>query len=192
MPLLEQFSDNFPGPWVIKPDDGVGGEGLRIVTDRDCLEVLKSEHHSHNLIVQPLINAESGSLSLLFDASGHRFLCFNRQHINRVGNCLRLSGCSVNVVDEYWDIYHNLADRIARVFPTLWGYVGVDVIGCGEQAMVLEINPRLTTSFVGLAPALGINTASMILDMLHNPVGETNIPPDRQTRFDISLEEPFV
>jgi len=57
---------------------------------------------------------------------------------------------------------------------------------------VLEINPRLTTSFVGLASALGINVASMILDMLHRPLGETATPLHRRTRFDINLEEPFV
>jgi len=190
--LLEQFADEFHGPWVIKPDDGVGGEGSWIVTKRNHLDDLKSEQHSHKLIVQPLITGESGSLSLLFDTTGHRFLSFNKQYIKRVGGRLHLAGCSVNVVDEYWNIYHDLGRSIARAFPTLWGYVGVDFIGCGDQAKVLEINPRLTTSFVGLASALGINVASMILDMLHRPLGETATPLHRRTRFDINLEEPFV
>ena len=190
--FLQQFTDDFPGPWVIKPDDGVGGEGSRIVTDRNRLEALKNERHSHKLIVQPLITAESGSLSLLFDAIGYRFLSFNKQLIKRVDGRFHLAGCSVNVVDEYWNIYHNLGRSIACAFPTLWGYVGVDVIGCGEQVKVLEINPRLTTSFVGLAPSLGINVAGMILDMLHSPLSDTATSPHRQTRFDINLEEPFV
>jgi predicted ATP-grasp superfamily ATP-dependent carboligase len=32
---------------------------------------------------------------------------------------------------------------------------------------VLEVNPRLTTSYAGLRDALGINPARLVLDLLH-------------------------
>jgi len=34
---------------------------------------------------------------------------------------------------------------------------------------VLEINPRLTTSFTGLEAALGINIAELVLELQHRP-----------------------
>jgi tyramine---L-glutamate ligase len=34
--------------------------------------------------------------------------------------------------------------------------------------VVLEINPRLTTSYAGLGRALGCNPAGLVLDLLYN------------------------
>jgi predicted ATP-grasp superfamily ATP-dependent carboligase len=48
----------------------------------------------------------------------------------------------------------------------LWGYVGVDLVLTGDGPVVLEINPRLTTSYCALRPALGLNTAALVLDLL--------------------------
>jgi predicted ATP-grasp superfamily ATP-dependent carboligase len=46
----------------------------------------------------------------------------------------------------------------------LWGYVGVDLVLADAGPIVLEINPRLTTSYCGLRDALGINPAALVLD----------------------------
>ena len=59
-----------------------------------------------------------------------------------------------------------VAARIAKAFPGLWGYVGIDLIDSPAGPLVLEINPRLTTSYVGLAAAIGGNPAGMVLAML--------------------------
>jgi predicted ATP-grasp superfamily ATP-dependent carboligase len=63
-------------------------------------------------------------------------------------------------------VYQNLVDNIAHALPELWGYVGIDLIEMLEQLLVLEINPRLTTSFVGINAALGINVTENILQLL--------------------------
>lgn len=47
--------------------------------------------------------------------------------------------------------------------------------GAIAETWVLEINPRLTTSFVGIYDALGINIAEAVLQLVHgepilNPV----------------------
>ena len=58
------------------------------------------------------------------------------------------------------------------MLPDALGYVGVDVIIDKEndKIYVLEINPRLTTSYVGLADALALNPAKLLLDgMLASP-----------------------
>jgi predicted ATP-grasp superfamily ATP-dependent carboligase len=68
--------------------------------------------------------------------------------------------------DSDLSVYRDLVDNIAHALPELWGYVGIDLIQTPEQQFVLEINPRLTTSFVGINAALGINVAENILQLL--------------------------
>lgn len=48
----------------------------------------------------------------------------------------------------------HLASEIARVIPGLWGYVGVDLMYCDQEYRVLEINPRLATSYASLPHAI--------------------------------------
>ena len=58
-----------------------------------------------------------------------------------------------------------MAVRALRLVPGLRGFVGVDLI-LDEQApgvSVVEINPRLTTSYVGLRAALGQNVMAALL-----------------------------
>ena len=57
-----------------------------------------------------------------------------------------------------------LARRIAAAIPGLRGFVGVDfVLGIDGRATVLEVNPRLTSAYVGLSARLGRNLAAEIL-----------------------------
>src|SRR5205807_9809415 len=68
----------------------------------------------------------------------------------------------------------SLAERAVRLgrlaiqsVPDLYGYVGVDlVLGSaldGSQDWVVEINPRLTTSYVGLRALAQTNLAGVLL-----------------------------
>ena len=79
---------------------------------------------------------------------------------------LRLAGLEVNALPDHNGRFQLLAHRIARALPSLWGYVGVDLINTSAGPVVLEINPRLTTSYCGLGPALGINVAQQVLALL--------------------------
>ena len=62
-----------------------------------------------------------------------------------------------------------MAQSVCRAIPGLWGYVGVDLIMTEEGPVVLEVNPRLTTSYVGLSQSIGINLASLMLQLAENP-----------------------
>ena len=76
--------------------------------------------------------------------------------------------------------YEPLAERIAAAIPDLWGYVGVDLIDGAAGPMVLEINARLTTSYVGLRHVLGINTAALVLGLLSERVPPAATPRPRR------------
>ena len=92
-------------------------------------------------------------------------MCANLQQFDIIKQQYQLSKIIVNYPSEL-SAYQDLVDNIAHALPELWGYVGIDLIETSEQLLVLEINPRLTTSFVGIYAALGINIAENILQLL--------------------------
>jgi tyramine---L-glutamate ligase len=49
--------------------------------------------------------------------------------------------------------------------------VGVDIIVTPAGPVVIEINPRLTTSYVGLKASIGRNPAGLILSLLQGDNG---------------------
>ena len=63
----------------------------------------------------------------------------------------------------------SLASWAIRNFPRTVGYIGVDlVLGSsvdGTSDVVIEVNPRLTTSYVGLRAASHINLAQAMIDV---------------------------
>lgn len=64
-----------------------------------------------------------------------------------------------------------LARRVAGALPSPRGYLGVDLVlgpdPAGHEDVVIEVNARLTTSYVGLRAALepGMNLAAAMLDV---------------------------
>jgi formate-dependent phosphoribosylglycinamide formyltransferase (GAR transformylase) len=56
------------------------------------------------------------------------------------------------------------AKRVVDAFGGLRGYVGVDVILSGERVFVVDVNARLTTSYVGLRKVAGFNVGAALVD----------------------------
>ncbi|MGH8558661.1 MAG: ATP-grasp domain-containing protein [Methylococcales bacterium] len=163
---LAEFRDQFSGPWVIKPDDGAGCEGTQMVRDRQALNWLRAKSSASKAIIQPFVDGPAMSLSALFKQGDARLLSCNRQHITLHNDFFFLSGCTVNVAPVDPAMFSELACAIAQAIPDLFGYAGVDLILTEGGPKVLEINPRLTTSYAGLSRAVNRNVAAMVLDLL--------------------------
>ncbi len=157
--------------WLVKPVDGVGCADNYILTDPHDFEQMHSRKGDY--VIQPHIQGKKTSLSCLFKEGSGWLLCANLQHFNIINQQYHLSKIIVNH-DPDISTYQDLVDNIAHALPELWGYVGIDLIETPERPLVLEINPRLTTSFVGINAALGINVAENILQLLK---GKPNIKP---------------
>jgi tyramine---L-glutamate ligase len=177
-----------PGRWVVKPDDGVGCEGAVLVSDWRAAAA-RLAGRSGNLVAQPWIDGRAASLSLLCRDGNARLLSANLQHVGIVDGRPRLQGITVNAVADREGTLSGLARRIAAVLPGLWGYVGVDLVLLDQGgALVLEINPRLTTAYCGLRRALGINPAALVLDWLRPEDGGDWATPPVGTAELVSLE----
>ena len=57
-----------------------------------------------------------------------------------------------------------VAQSAVRLIPGLAGYIGVDLILTPDEALLIEINPRLTTSYIGLRQVIDLNLAQAIWD----------------------------
>lgn len=151
---------------MVKPDDGVGCEGSRILeTKSEWQAWVTAIGDPTGYVVQPLVEGEPLSLSALFCHGKARLLSCNRQRIDRSRGGFSLRGCEVGAIRTSLSAYEDLANKLAEALPELWGYVGVDVLRCEQELKVLEVNPRLTTSYAGLRQFLGFNPAALVLDL---------------------------
>ena len=168
--MLEEFKQLNPASridnieeWLVKPVDGVGCTDNYILTSPHDFEQMYARKGEY--VIQPHIHGKKTSLSCLFKEGIGWLLCANLQQFNIINQQYQLSKIIVNYESDL-SRYQRLVDNVAQALPELWGYVGIDLIETPEQLWVLEINPRLTTSFVGINAALGINVAENILQLL--------------------------
>ena len=153
---IDQAARAAPEQWVIKPDDGVSGEGCRVM---DQLP----DTMSQNMILQPLIEGTSASMTLLCDGGDAELIAVNEQYISLDSSGCILSGVHVNGLASEREALVPLARAIAAAIPGLWGWVGVDLMLTSGGPLVLEVNPRMTTAYAGLGISYGQNPAEWLL-----------------------------
>ncbi|MBB3769840.1 putative ATP-grasp superfamily ATP-dependent carboligase [Angulomicrobium tetraedrale] len=158
------------GPFVIKPDDGAGALDVILVPR------LPTEPIAPGAVIQPLVAGTAASLSLLCQQGRTHVLSANRQHVAIVEGRFRFSGVTVGAfpVD---DTLRTLAERIGAALPGLRGLVGVDYLATAAGPVVIEVNPRLTTSYVGLRHALAVNPLAFVAELIRDgEVPEGDVP----------------
>jgi predicted ATP-grasp superfamily ATP-dependent carboligase len=161
---IDEFGDGAAG-WVVKPDDGAGAEGARLVKSREALIDLCRQADAKRQILQPYVAGVAASLSLLCCDGNVRLLSCNRQDVVISDGCFHYAGWLVGGLEARRDRYEPIAAAVAAAIPGLWGYVGIDLIDDSNGPLVLEINPRLTTTYAALRDAIGINPAQLILGL---------------------------
>lgn len=166
--------------WVVKPDDGAGCADTRLFRNRRELQAWCAAHGSGSrYVVQPYIPGIPASLSLLCHEGAARILACNRQWIEVTDGAFHFRGSAVNAVWDRDGTLGEIGRAVAAALPGLWGYVGVDVVLTEAGPVVLEINPRLTTSYAGLRSALGVNPAGLVLELLDQPERALTTQPGR-------------
>ncbi len=167
-------SVSIPGEqrWVVKPIDGAGCEGLRIVDGQQLVRLQKqfrqravalpvdSPHSTPHCIVQPWLPGMATSCSAIVDASGQaHWLPLVSQDFEVTSNpsqesTLRYLGYAFPAPGILQGAPVELLDRVLQSIPgTALGWIGIDLLYDPLQAQwwVIEVNPRCTTSLVGLA-----------------------------------------
>jgi predicted ATP-grasp superfamily ATP-dependent carboligase len=150
-------------PLVVKPVDGVGCEAVSFVSDTPSLHraLQLMEPRQCDVLLQRYVAGIHASVSLLIANSGVLPLSLNEQTIT-IGIPFHYLGGSVPLEHGLKQVALEAARRAASLVPGLKGYVGVDVVLTEDQCQLIEINPRLTTSYVGLRQVININLAEAI------------------------------
>lgn len=163
------------GPWVVKPDDGAGCLHTRLFSDRDA--ALAWVHANTvggdgvlSYVLQPFVAGRLGSLSLICCDGMALLLACNQERVAMRDNRFQVLGSIVNGLPDEDGALARLAQQVAAAIPGLWGYVGVDFVLGDRGAVVLDVNPRLTTAYAGLHAAIGCNPAGLVLDLLQQPL----------------------
>jgi predicted ATP-grasp superfamily ATP-dependent carboligase len=139
-------------PFVIKPVDGIGSEGVCLVehsSDLDAaLTMIRRTTSCDRVVFQSFMPGTHVSVSLL--ATGDRCLplSLNLQLIE-TGLPFRYLGSQVPFAHPAGVRGVELACSAVAAIPGLNGYIGVDLILSEDSACLIEVNPRLTTSYIG-------------------------------------------
>lgn len=148
--------------WVVKPDDGAGAADVRVHVRRaDAL----ADHGARTRLgqrstLEPWVDGEALSLSLLYAPGRVELLSINRQQIEHsAGGVLNYRGVQVAALPltHAWAAaLRDCAAGVLRALPGLHSYVGVDVVwNAARGPVVIEVNPRLTCAYVGPSERLG-------------------------------------
>ena len=174
------------GPWVVKPDDGVGCLDTWLFKDRAAALAWIRASASDGYVMQPFVAGKLGSLSLICCDGVARVLAYNQERIAMRDNRFHFLGSVVNGLRDEDGSLARLAQQVAAAIPSLWGYVGVDFVLTARGAVVLDVNPRLTAAYAGLHASIGCNPAGLVLDLLEGPAG-MRMPPGMRRAVNVDL-----
>jgi predicted ATP-grasp superfamily ATP-dependent carboligase len=170
-------------PAVFKPSDGVSCRGLSIIHGGYQIETaiakIKAVSSRKSFVAQQFICGEAASVSLLCTGTEARAISLNKQdiQISKPGTTSSYEGGEVPFAHSLRPEAFRAAEDVAFSFSGLRGYVGVDLVLADDKAFVVDVNPRLTTSYVGLSEVAGFNVAeAMVEAVLKNqlPVRQEN------------------
>jgi predicted ATP-grasp superfamily ATP-dependent carboligase len=131
--------------------------------------VVKHEGFNGNMILQRFVPGQATSVVFLIGPKQRLSLLPASQNLSDHGR-FHYRGGTVPLPAELADRACRLAKQAIEQIPGLLGYVGVDLVlgsaSDGSQDSVIEINPRLTTSYIGLRALAETNLAEALLSVV--------------------------
>ena len=161
---LDEVATREDQRYVSKPRYGCASENVFILNGRNHREAL-SCYGSAEYIVTEFIRGEDLSSSIIVGKSSVLPLTLNKQCMRKEGGRLHYEGGYVpysagrEADREIMRISEQVVTRLHGA-----GYVGIDfVLAEDGTAYVVDVNPRPTTSIVGIAKVLNYEVADLML-----------------------------
>jgi hypothetical protein len=166
---------NLRYPVVLKPRDGAGSQATFVIRDPRSVDsaaaCARHEAPEREFVLQPYMQGVTASVSFLIGQKGLIALMPSEQFLSG-DDRLRYCGGRLPLEPDLARRAIALGTRAVAAVPGLRGYVGVDMVLGAEnlrsqipdfrsQDIVIEINPRLTTSYVGLRRLARANLAEL-------------------------------
>lgn len=153
------------GRRIVKQISGCGAVGVRL-SDEPAgegefgQEYIEGEHLSMSLIGGRVV----GEVCLYYTGKGPLLLALNRQDIRfGLDGHVTYHGGETPVDHPGKDEMYAVASKVISVLGCQ-GYVGVDMVVTPDRIVVVDVNPRPTTSIIGIAACMEEEIAQVILD----------------------------
>jgi predicted ATP-grasp superfamily ATP-dependent carboligase len=203
--VLQKF-DELGCPIIIKPEDGVGSESIFYFETKSKIIHFFEDFNekldlSRNYILQEYIDGEDLSVSIINCVSSKKpetmnqiILSINAQFIkfkDSFNDSLYLGGFTP--VDNYELIKDSLEKILKRMdLSSFQGYFGIDFIKKADNSIYfIEINPRLTTSYIGIRNILDYNPLEIIFNQDIPSLNLNRLPHQGFSKFN-QLELKYV
>jgi predicted ATP-grasp superfamily ATP-dependent carboligase len=134
------------------------------------LQDLARSQKTGSLLLQQYVRGVAASVSLLCDGRDAVAVAVNAQVVQIADDDAGVAATRVSYLGGQTPLDHPLAPQAAeaavracRAVAGLRGFVGVDVVVTDGGPIVIEINPRLTTAYLGVRRAVRENVAALAL-----------------------------
>jgi predicted ATP-grasp superfamily ATP-dependent carboligase len=147
---------------VVKPIRGCGAQGVRLTRDpvgdgEFAQKYIEGEHCSVSVLSGRVV----GEACLYFGGKPPIALAVNRQDITRENGRFEYHGGETPIHPPWENVAIETAIQAVQVLGCQ-GYTGVDMV-VSDQAYVVDVNPRITTSLIGIAAVLEEEIADLLV-----------------------------
>jgi len=195
--ILQKF-DQLGSSIIMKPEDGAGSELLFHFTTKDQIIQLFERPKAkldtaRSYIVQEYIDGDDLSISIInrtnpekTDAMDQIILSLNTQNVQNLDpnkDSLYLGGFTP--VENY-KVLRNKFEKILKSMDlkSFQGYFGIDFIKKADNSIYfIEINPRLTTSYIGIRNILDYNPIEFLFNQYKSKFELTKLEPNKFSHF---------
>lgn len=171
-------------PIIIKPDDGVGAESIYFFENKSQIvnffkRFPQKFDLSRKYILQEYISGDDLSISMInYENSNPIILSVNSQFINikNLDYDSQYYG-GYTPIKNIYSIKKLLEESLKRLDLTMFNsYFGIDFIKSDQNRnYFVEINPRLTTSYIGIRNTIKQNPVELILNPKENNCNNSEI-----------------
>jgi len=158
-------------PLVIKRRDGAGGLSMQLVRDSSQWERISNSNLTkgwgERMIAQPFVEGEHLSVAAIVgeDCAAAEIFPVGQQHLSDDGE-FRYLGGRIPAAPSVQQPVTELVRKTLATIDGLTGYVGFDILlpkDAAAEPLVVEINPRLTTGYLGYRKLANENLAERLL-----------------------------
>jgi predicted ATP-grasp superfamily ATP-dependent carboligase len=178
--LPGQTAPSILWPAVYKPRYGAGSQATFLLDKPAELaavwQQLLAEGSGGDMLLQPFVSGRPASVAWLIGPHQQLALPPTEQILSADGR-FHYQGGALPLPNPLADRAVRLTRRAIDAVDGLLGYVGVDLVlgdaEDGSKDWVIELNPRLTTSYIGLRALARTNLAQLMVDVARGePVAE--------------------
>jgi predicted ATP-grasp superfamily ATP-dependent carboligase len=150
-------------PIIAKKIDGIGAEESYIFKNRNDIRanshLLSTSHFFQEYIAGAIIGIN------VISRSNKIYIVSINEQIYKIFSkrCIKLDRIHIGKYNYLYRKFKKLVDDLMENFIGYNGFFGIDaILTKNNKILFLEINPRLTTSYVGLNESLGFNPLNIL------------------------------